>query len=378
MKKIGIYVHIPFCKSKCAYCDFTSFANEDYKEEEYIKALDQEINERLKNDEYRVSTIYFGGGTPSFIKEKYIEQVLDTIRENCIIETDCEITLEANPGTITEGKLNKYIDSGINRLSIGLQTSNNNLLKTIGRIHRYKDFETAIELAKRTGFNNINSDIIIGLPGQTIYDVEETLEKITEMNLQHISVYSLILEEGTILNDRVERGEIELPDEEIERYMYWFAKRKLEEAGYIHYEISNFAKPGFYSQHNLDCWSQKEYLGFGISASSYENGIRYSNKKNLDNYIKNIENGQFSRIRIIEEKQNEEMKMNEFMMLGFRKIVGVNIEEFKEKFGKNPLIIYKEKIARLLLQQLIEYNSEYLRLSKKGIDLANIVFKEFI
>ena len=378
MKDIGIYIHIPFCKSKCAYCDFCSFAGMENLIEQYIQCLIKELENKLTKEEYKVKTIYFGGGTPSYINEKYIGEIIAEIKNNSSLDNEIEITLEANPGTITQRKLEKYFEYGINRLSIGLQTSNNKILKSIGRIHKYKDFENAINMAKEVGFTNISSDIIIGLPGQTIYDVEESINKLVELNLNHISVYSLIMEEKTPLYISYENGEIELPDEELERYMYWYAKRRLEEAGFVHYEISNFAKPGYYAKHNLDCWSQKEYLGFGLSASSYENNTRYSNIKDLSKYIKNIESNNCKKNIIVEEKQDVEAQMKEYMMLGFRKILGVDITKFEKKFGVNPLVKYKDVLEKLLVEQLIEYSAEYLRLSKKGIDFANMVFKEFV
>lgn len=379
MREIGIYVHIPFCMSKCIYCDFNSFAKKDECIEPYIKFLIKEIEEYAKvNKDILVKTIYIGGGTPSYIKEKYIKEIINTIKQNFEIIKDAEITIEVNPGTVNKRKMECYYKSGINRLSIGLQSSNDKLLKLIGRVHKFEDFLETVRIAQAVGFTNINADCMIGLPTQNIYDIEETLNVLINLRLTHISVYSLIIEPNTPIEKKINSGELKLPDEEIERYMYWFAKRKLEENGYLHYEISNFAKPLFRSKHNLDCWNQKEYKGFGISASSYENGVRYTNIEKIDTYIQNIENGNIKANYIIEEKQDKEAMMKEYMLLGLRKITGVDINEFIKKFEISPLYKFNKEITKLLGEGLIEVNEHIIRLSKKGLDLANIVWEEFV
>ena len=379
MKELGFYLHIPFCKSKCIYCDFNSFAQKDDCIEPYIKAVKKEIEEYAKqNKDVLIKTIYIGGGTPSYIKEKYIKEIIETIRSNFEIIPNAEITIEINPGTVNRRKLNTYYKSGINRLSIGLQSTNDKLLKQLGRVHDFEDFLETVRLANTIGFSNINADCMIGLPNQTIYDVEETLNVLINLRLTHISVYSLIVEPNTPLEKKIESGELKLPDEEIERYMYWFAKRKLEENGYLHYEISNFAKPLFRSKHNLDCWNQKEYKGFGVSASSYENGIRYTNISNIEKYVENVQNGQFKRNYIVEEKQDREAMMKEYMLLGLRKITGVSINQFRKKFGTIPIFKYNKEITKLTNEGLIELNGINIRLTKKGLDLANLVWEEFV
>ena len=388
MKEIGIYVHIPFCSSKCFYCDFNSFANKGGYIEKYVKCLQKEIKnvgDRVRlnsNGNYAelpiAKTLYIGGGTPSFIDAKYIEQIMDTIQTNFEIDKNIEATIEVNPGTVTLKKLQKYREIGINRLSIGLQTSNDDLLKLIGRIHNFEQFLQTVNLAKLAGFSNINVDMMIGLPNQTIYDVEDTLNKLIKLDVTHISVYSLIVEEGTKIEKLLDNGTLKLPDEEIERYMYWFAKRKLEENGYIHYEISNFAKIPYRSKHNLDCWNQKEYIGFGVSASSYEEGIRYRNKDEIEEYIKNIEEEQERKNVIIDEKQDKQTMMNEYMILGLRKITGININEFRRKFEVSPLYKYNKELTKLVREGLINIDTNNIRLSKKGLDLANLVWEEFI
>lgn len=379
MKEIGIYIHIPFCKSKCIYCDFNSFAKKDYYIEEYINAAIKEIEEYGKqNKELLIKTIYIGGGTPSYISENYIKEILEAIKNNFKILSNAEITIEINPGTVNRRKLNTYYKAGINRLSIGLQSTNDKLLKQLGRVHDFEDFLETIRLANTIGFSNINADCMIGLPNQTIFDVEETLNVLINLRLTHISVYSLIVEPNTPLEKKIESGELKLPDEEIERYMYWFAKRKLEENGYLHYEISNFAKPLFRSKHNLDCWNQKEYKGFGVSASSYENGIRYTNTSKIDKYVENVKNGQLKKNYILEEKQDRESMMKEYMLLGLRKITGVSINEFRKKFGTIPMFKYNKEITKLINEGLIQSNGINIRLTKKGLDLANWVWEEFV
>ena len=388
MKEIGIYVHIPFCKSKCIYCDFNSFDNKNELLETYIKCLQKEIQAvgnraRLNsNGDYSnlpiAKTIYIGGGTPSYISENYISDILKTIETNFDIKKDCEITIEVNPGTVTLNKMKKYKEIGINRISIGLQSTNDKLLKILGRIHNYEQFLQTVNLAKLAGINNISADVIIGLPNQTIYDVEDTINKLIDLNLNHISVYSLIVESDTKLENMINEGKLKLPDEEIERYMYWFAKRKLEENGYIHYEISNFAEPMYRSKHNLEYWNQEEYIGFGISASSYENNIRYKNIDSIEKYIENISNDNISKNAIIEEKQSKEDKMKEYMILGLRKINGINITEFRRKFDISPLYLFNKELTKLVREDLIRIDINNIRLSKKGLDLANLVWEEFI
>ena len=376
MRDIGIYVHIPFCKKKCDYCDFVSFSNKEEMIEKYVDCLIKEIADR-SNDSI-VKTIYIGGGTPSILNPHSIEEILFAIRTNFAVADEVETTIEINPGTCTKKKLEEYKKFGINRLSIGLQSSNDKILKDIGRIHTYKDFENTINLAKEAGFKNINADMIIGLPSQTIYDVEDTIDKLLKLDLTHISIYSLIVEEKTSIEKRLLNKEITLPDEEMERYMYWFAKRKLEDNGFVHYEISNFAKPGYYSKHNMDCWSQKEYLGFGIAAASYENKVRYVNKDNLESYIENIENGKGYKNVKVEERQSQRTQMSEYMILNLRKINGVDIKDFKKKFNESPLLLYEKKLVKLLDEDLVDISPEYIRLTKKGLDLANIVWEEFL
>lgn len=329
MKKTGIYVHIPFCKQKCQYCDFVSFSNMNQYVSDYIKCILKELEEvsELNKLNYKnkieeliqVDTIYIGGGTPSVISEKYIEKIIEKIRSSFSLIKNPEITIEVNPGTVNEKKLKKYYEIGINRISIGLQSTDNDLLKMLGRVHKYNDFEDIYKLARKIGYKNINVDLMIGLPNQTMELLEKTLTEIVNKNPEHISVYSLIVEENTKMYDLIERKELILPDEDIERKMYWKVKNFLEENGYTHYEISNFAKEKFESKHNMNCWNQNEYIGVGVAAHSYFNGIRYSNIEDIKKYILNYENEEFINNRVFHEIQDKKHMMNEFMILRFKK-----------------------------------------------------------
>ena len=377
MKNLGIYIHIPFCVKKCSYCDFVSFANKNNYIEEYVNALKKEIKDNKRND-YEIDTIYIGGGTPSFIDAKYISEIFKVIKENFNVNSNAEITIEVNPGTVNEEKLNVYKEAGINRLSIGLQSTKNEILKQIGRIHNYEQFIETYNIARKVGFTNINVDLMLALPNQTINDLQESLDSVIKLEPEHISVYSLILEEGTLMEKWVKEGKEKLPEDEIERKMYWMVKEKLEENGYNHYEISNFAKKGFESKHNLNCWNQSEYLGFGVSAHSYINSKRYCNISNIEKYIENINNNNIKENIQICEIQNEEEQKKEYMLLGLRKIEGVNIQEFKNKFVDNPIFVYRKKLEELTKKDLIEVDLNNIKLTKKGLDLANIVWEEFI
>lgn len=375
-KELGIYIHIPFCKQKCYYCDFISYDNLNIKIPQYIESLKKEIEE-FDFSNYKVTSIYIGGGTPSYIDSKYIKAILTKIYEK-INYKPIEITIEVNPGTVNKHKLEEYKKSKINRLSIGLQSTNNKLLKEIGRIHTYEDFLNTYKLAQEVGFKNINIDLMLGLPCQTIQDLKDSLNKVINLNPAHISIYSLIVEDGTKIAKQLEEGKIELPTEEQERKMYWYAKNVLELNRYNHYEISNFSKKGKESKHNLNCWNQEEYIGFGVASHSYINNIRFSKTTSIEEYIKNIEENKKEKNIRIEEQQTLQDKKDEFMMLGFRKIKGVDIAKFKEKFVENPIFLYRDILDKLVKQGLIEIDINNIKLTNKGLDLANLVFEEFV
>lgn len=384
-KELGIYIHIPFCKQKCYYCDFISYVNKFDIIPQYIESVKKELDIYDFSKE-NITTIYIGGGTPSFIPSKEIVSILEKLKQNLKNNKtkweDLEITIEINPGTATYEALNDYKKVGINRLSIGLQSSNNERLKQIGRIHTKEEFINTYNMAERVGFKNKNIDLMIGLPEQTIEEIKQDLDFVINLNPTHISVYSLIVEEGTKIEKMITSGKLKLPDEELERNMYWYVKNTLELNGYTHYEISNFAKKGKESKHNLNCWEQKEYIGLGVAAHSYFNNIRYGNTNNLQKYIdfnwENYEEAEEKEIRIIEEIQDLEEKQKEYMLLGLRKIEGVSIQKFKEKYVENPIFIFRKELEKLVEENLLEIDGDKIKLTNKGLDLANLVWEEFI
>ena len=382
MKELGLYIHIPFCKQKCYYCDFISYAKNEKFFERYIEALLEEMNNFFENNDVEIKTIYIGGGTPSIIDAKYIEKIMNFFKERDLLRKTKEITIEVNPGTVDEKKIKCYKKAGINRLSIGLQSTDDNMLKKIGRIHCYKDFLNTYKFAKKAGFDNINVDIMIGLPEQKISDIKNTLEKIINLEPEppkHISVYSLIVEENTPIEKMINDGTLELPDEEIERNMYWYVKNFLELNGYNHYEISNFAKDGYESIHNSDCWKQKEYIGFGVAAHSFINDVRFGNTSNLDEYLRNCENKNFKNNKIIDEVEKDLFsKEQEVMLVGLRMIDGVSIQEFKNKFGENPIFVFKSELSKLVEDGLLMVDFDRIKLTNRGLDLANLVWEEFV
>ena len=382
MKELGLYIHIPFCKQKCYYCDFVSYAKNEKFFERYIGALLEEMNNFFDNNDVEIKTIYIGGGTPSIIDAKYIEEIMNFFKKRDLLKKTKEITIEVNPGTVDEEKIKCYKKAGINRLSIGLQSTDDNMLKKIGRIHCYKDFLNTYKFAKEAGFDNINVDIMIGLPEQKISNVKNTLEKIINLEPEppkHISVYSLIVEENTPIEKMINDGTLELPDEENERNMYWYVKNFLELNGYNHYEISNFSKDGYESIHNSDCWKQKEYIGFGVAAHSFIDDVRFGNTSNLDEYLRNCENKDFENNRIIDEIEKDLFsKEQEFMLVGLRMIDGVSIQEFKNKFGENPIFVFKSELSKLVEDGLLMVDFDKIKLTNRGLDLANLVWEEFV
>ena len=371
-KELGVYIHIPFCAKKCIYCDFISFENKLDLQGQYVEKLLEEINnEKDLFKDYKITTIYIGGGTPSIINEDLIGKILSMIDR----ESDAEITIELNPGTVTKQKLINYKNFGINRLSIGLQSTKNEILKQIGRIHNYEKFLESYKYAEDVGYDNINVDLMIGIPNQSIQDIKDSINKIVNLKPAHISVYSLIIEPNTPLENMVDKNILKLPSDEDERMQYSYVKNSLELKGYKHYEISNFAIDGKYSKHNMNCWEQKEYIGFGVSAHSYINKKRFSNTESLNEYLSE----DYKKIKILQEVQNIEDEQKEYMLLGLRKIDGIKISKFKEKFnGQNPIFLFKKELDKLVKQELLQVNLDNIKLTRKGLDLANIVWEEFV
>lgn len=373
--EIGVYIHIPFCKRKCYYCDFVSYPEKYELQGKYIDKVIQEIEENKKIlQDNNVTTIYIGGGTPSSIKPELIKRILNEIYNYTEINNIKEITIEVNPGTATKNNLQLYKNCGINRLSIGLQSTNNDILNEIGRIHNFNQFLDTYKWAREAEFKNINVDLMIGIPNQTLDDVKTSLEKVVSLKPEHISVYSLIVEDETPMKKLIESGKLKLPDEEDERNQYKYTKNFLELNGYKHYEISNFAKPGFESKHNLNCWEQKQYIGLGVAAHSYINGVRYSNTISLEEYL----NKDSKDIKEIHETQTIDDMKKEYMLLGLRKIDGVQISKFEEKFGENPIYLFKNELKKLIQEGLLIIDLDNIKLTEKGLDLANIVWEEFV
>ena len=376
-KEIGLYIHVPFCKSKCNYCDFNSYAGMEELIPEYFNSMKKEIEfyrERLRD--YTIGTVFIGGGTPSMVEEKYIVDILDICFKTMKISNEAEISIEANPGTVNLNKLFSYRNAGINRLSMGLQAWQDHILQYIGRIHKARDFSDNIEAARKAGFENINADLMFGLPGQTINDWEETLKAVDDLGVEHISCYSLKIEEGTVLGEKLDSGELIPVEDELDRAMYDSAIEFLKSKKFMRYEISNFAKPGFQCRHNLIYWRAEEYIGLGAGAHSYFENNRFNNVNKIKDYIRNIQEGN----GIIENVQfiNLEESMSEYMILGLRLTEGVNIAKFKERFGQNIFDVWGEVIEKNVRKGLLTMENESIQLTSKGFDLANSVFVEFI
>jgi oxygen-independent coproporphyrinogen-3 oxidase len=377
MRKLAIYVHIPFCKSKCRYCDFPSFSGKDDLVKEYITCLCNEIhNYSEKCLGHTVSSIYLGGGTPSYIDEFYIEKIIKEIKNNYNILPDAENTIEINPGTINEDKLICYRENGINRISFGLQSTNDDILKYIGRIHTFDEFYRNYNLAREIGFTNISVDLIFGLPNQTLKIWEENLNKIISLNPEHVSGYSLKVEENTKFKEMYEKGELILPKEDEEREMYYMLKSKLKEAGYIHYEISNFAKPGYESRHNSAYWERQDYIGFGSSAASCFNEIRFSNETDIGKYIKMMKENKEG--IVYREVLDEEEIQKEKIILGLRMIKGIDVNKATEDFDESKKERFLGKTAELSKLGLIKSEDRLVTLTDRGLDLANYVTVEYL
>lgn len=368
-KELEIYIHIPFCVQKCEYCDFLSAPADEAVRERYIDALKEEIRQQKSfGSEYKVISIFIGGGTPSILEGAQIAEILKEIRNYFAVEADAEITIECNPGTLSEDKLSCYKKSGINRLSLGLQSADNQELKLLGRIHTYEEFLESFSLARKVGFGNLNVDLMSALPGQTKESWQETLRQVIALNPEHISAYSLIIEEGTPFYERYKPGgqeEYLLPDEDLERQMYYDTGDILGAAGYERYEISNYAKPGFECRHNLGYWERREYLGLGLGASSLIKGVRYQNHKKLSAYLK----GDYTHEEVQKLTRREEQE--ETMFLGLRKAEGVLLTE-------ELLEVYKGTLQRLQQKGLLLWEGGRVRLTDLGIDVSNYALAEFL
>ena len=369
---MGVYVHVPFCVRKCDYCDFCSYAGAESKIRPYFSRLKEEIRVKAAkfNGGLLVDSVFFGGGTPTFPDAELICETLDTIKQEFNVLPDAEITTEANPNSATFDKLKMYKDAGFNRLSLGLQSANTSELKTLGRSHSFEDFLGAYEDARKIGLHNINVDIMTGIPGQTLESLSQTFNSVIKLDPEHISAYSLIIEEGTPFYDRYRDGS-GLPTEEADREMYRETDRILSIAGYHRYEISNYAKPGFECRHNIGYWIRKPYLGFGIAAASFYNETRYAKHRDLDRFIAGD-------LEEEAEKIDRNGQIEEFMFLGLRMIRGISLTDFKDRFGSDLDTEFPGTLEKLNKEGLICTQDGQVMLTADGLDLENYVTGHFI
>lgn len=383
-RELGIYVHIPFCVRKCAYCDFLSFPAGDETQRAYFHALGEEIAAFGPAREYEAVSVYFGGGTPSLASDREIAGTMDIIRGTFSVRKDAEITIECNPGTLDSKRLLAFRDAGFNRLSIGLQSADNTLLKTLGRIHTWETFRKEYLEAGDAGFDNISIDLMYGLPGQTLSAWEDTLEKVTALRPQHLSAYSLIIEEGTPFWDRYHEdagikklGEkpLFLPDEDEEDRMLELLKTSLREIGMYRYEISNYALPGRESRHNTGYWKRREYAGFGLGASGQIKKTRYRNKTSLQDYLKSVQEKSCTEEETILTKQDE---ISETMILGLRMTEGIDLDRFGKNFAVRAEDLFANEIKDFCRLGLMELSDSRLRLTEKGFDVSNLVLCSFV
>lgn len=377
MKELTLYIHIPFCQSKCYYCDFCSYPDENNTIAKYVEYLKKEIDlySQMVRD-YKVSTIFIGGGTPSYIDAKYISDIFNHINKRLNMGESMEISMEANPKTLSKEKLSIYKDTGVNRISLGVQTLNDTLLSRIGRIHTKKDFIDTYKLVKNQGFDNINVDVMFNLPNQGVKDVENTLNQIIDLGVEHISFYSLKVEEGTPFYKMDLDNQLDLPSENEERLMYHKGIEILEKNNYKHYEISNFAKKGFECKHNLFYWNVKPYIGIGLAAHSNINNQRYGNITSFDEYFKALDAGKLPKMET--ETIDKATEMSEYMILGLRLIDGINKNEFKARFDKEMDDVFGDKLTILNDRGLLANSPDTVRLTLRGLDLSNRVFMELL
>ncbi len=371
MKNLEVYVHIPFCIKKCLYCDFSSFSGKEEFFSAYKNALVNEISKFDNSENYVVDTIFFGGGTPSVFPPKFLFEIAETIYKKFKVSEKVEFSVEANPGTVSPEVLKNFRSFGANRISLGAQSFNDKILKTLGRIHTSKEFFKSYENVVSAGFNNINIDLIFALPNQTVSDFEKTLKTAVSLNPSHISAYSLIIEEGTPFFNLLKNGKISQTDDETDRQMYYLAKDFLSDNGYPQYEISNFAKPNKECRHNIGYWKRAEYIGFGLSAHSFINNVRFFNTNDFSKYISNTT---FEGQEIISKKD----AMAEFMFLGLRMTKGISFADFEKIFNISIFDVFSPQIKKFLEQELLKKTTNGICLTEKGIDLSNYVFSEFL
>lgn len=364
----GLYIHIPFCVKKCDYCDFVSFSGCDERFEGYIEAV---IKEMAQYSGMQIDTVFIGGGTPSILPPYLLSKICNAVKDNFKLSENVEWTMEVNPGTVTDEKIRAMIMGGINRVSVGVQSFNNNELRAIGRIH---DSQTACDTIYKlldAGFNNISIDLMESLPYQTEESFKRSLKNALTLPINHISVYSLIIEDGTPIKKKYDSGEYNVPDEDCDRDLYAYTGRYLSENGFERYEISNYSKPGYESRHNLKYWNCDEYIGIGVAAHSYLDGVRSYNTENLSDYIAGI-------TCVGEDILTADDKMGEFMMLGLRKTEGVDKLEFERRFSCQPQNVWGNTIDKFIKTGFIKDRNGYIALTEKGLDVSNSIMCEFL
>jgi len=371
-KPTSAYVHIPFCTQICYYCDFSKVFIKNQPVDSYLEHLLQEFH---SYDIQKLRTLYIGGGTPTALSAPQLEVLLDGLTKSLDLSVLEELTIEANPGDLDEDKIAVLKNSAVNRVSLGVQTFDDKMLKKIGRSHLEKDIYENIDRLKLAGFDNISIDLIYALPGQTMDQVKDNVAKAIALDIPHMSLYSLILENHTVFMNRMRRGKLPLPKEEVEAEMFEYIIAELERAGFEHYEISNFSKPGFESRHNLMYWDNAEYYGIGAGASGFVNGVRYKNHGPIRHYLKAVEDGN---ARITEEQLTLKEKMEEEMFLGLRKKSGVSTTRFEEKFGTSFENLYGQVVRDLCHQGLLQVEGQQIRMTKKGLFLGDTVAERFI
>lgn len=373
--KISIYIHIPFCESRCHYCDFCSSLLNRENVENYFSYLEKEIklNENFLREKI-IDTVFIGGGTPSSVDGNFIARILK-ILSAFEFSKDPEITIESNPNSLSMEKAESYFSSGINRISIGAQSFNNKILKKIGRIHTSEDIFRAMENARAAGFTNINLDLMLALPSQKFSDIEKSLEEVKKLGIPHISYYSLILEEGTRLYESHKKSSLDFPNESLDRKMYHYVVNGLEKIDLHQYEISNFSKIGFECRHNMTYWKLRDYISFGLSASSNIKSLRYRNFSDFKNYYEALDKNE----KPIEFSENlsKNDRINEFIMMGLRLNSGIDLGEFNKKFEEDFVSLYEREIENNIKLGLIEVKGNKIKLTEKGRDLSNQVELDF-
>lgn len=371
-----LYLHIPFCVKKCAYCDFLSFPSGQEIQRQYAKRLMEDIDCMGKEyGDIPVDTIFIGGGTPSVPESRLIVDLMEHVNRAFQISDGAEISMEANPGTVTREKLKEYRRAGINRISFGLQSANDRELKLLGRIHTWAEFLESFALARECGFTNLNIDLMSALPGQTCESWKDTLKRVTDLEPEHISAYSLIIEEGTPFGEKYgsEEGRKLLPDEDSEREMYHETKRFLRECGYERYEISNYAKPGRECRHNIGYWTGVPYLGLGLGASSYMNGSRFAVSSDMQQYLEE-KPGTFTDVERLTKKDMEE----EFFYVGLRMTAGVSLSEFERRFGMSAEEVYPGLMETFVEEKAAEFRGDRFVLTDYGLDVSNYIMAQFL